>query len=122
MIEVDQFNEYTKGYTEEERKLAKCVELLVSEFYNDDGTLKDWTDKSGRERLIQAINGIPKEVPAFPSEEYKKLLQEEIKLMKVCITENRKSRDLMKVWFWWVIGMMTLGASITSLFIGLLLK
>lgn len=111
MIEVDQFKEYS----EDEIKLGRAVSVLIEALYDKEGKPVDIADKKGREALIRAIANIPKEIPANLSEEDRKLL-------KCAIQECKETKQTMKTWFWWVVGLMFLASSTISLCAVMLLK
>lgn len=108
MIQIDQFKEYT----EDEIRFGKAVSLLIETLYNEDGTPKDIADKEGRDKLINMIQRLPKDIPT-------KLSHEDRLLMENTIKECREAKDGMKMWFWYVVGAMFV--AVTMMFFVVLL-
>ena len=108
------FDQYEEPSTEQE-EFANAVGLLVAALYDEEGKVKDLSDKAGREALIRLISDIPKEIPAELKESDKKLLKDTIQ-------ECQETRKMMKTWFWWVVGLMFLASSTISLCAVMLFK
>lgn len=102
-MKTDQFD-----YTDDDVMLARCVSMLVERLYDKEGNPVDIADKKGREALIRTIENLPKEVPANLREEDKKLL-------KSVIQECQETKQMMKTWFWWVVGLMFVASGTISL-------
>ena len=94
-MKIDQYEEPSQAEVE----FGMAVSALLTAFYTKDGQLRDIADKKGREDLIKAIRGIPKEITTNLREEDRKLLKEAI---KVC---NDTKKEVNR-WFCWVIGSM----------------
>ena len=102
-MKTDQFD-----YTDDDVILARCVSMLVEQLYDKEGNPVDIADEKGREALIRTIANLPKEVPANLREEDKKLL-------KSVFQECQETKQMMKTWFWWVVGLMFVASGTISL-------
>lgn len=99
----------------EQVELARAARMLVSALYDENGKAKDLTDRAGREALIRAISGIPREIPANLNESDRKLLNDSI-------AEMKKTQGVIKEWFWWVVGTMIIASIVISSGIVVLLR
>lgn len=106
-MKTDQFD-----YTDDDVMLARCVSMLVERLYDKEGNPVDISDKQGRAALIKAI---PKEIPAS-------LCEEDRKLLKSAIQECKETKQTMKTWFWWVVGLMFVASGTISLCAVMLFK
>ena len=102
-MKTDQFD-----YTDDDVILARCVSMLVERLYDKEGNPVDIADEKGREALIQVISGLPKKIPA-------ELTESEKKLLKDTIQECKETKQMMRTWFWWVVGLMFVASGTISL-------
>lgn len=108
------FDQY-EDRSQELAELARAVNMLVSVLMNKDGQPRDIADKEGREALYRAISSFPREIPA-------ELTKSDRELLKAAIQECQETKQMMKTWFWWVVGLMFLASSTISLCAVMLLK
>jgi hypothetical protein len=108
------FDQYEEA-TPEQVELALAVRMLVAALYDENGKAKDFTDREGREALRQAINRLPKEIPA-------KLDEADRRLLNASIKECQETQKIVKNWFWWIVGTMAIASSIIAAAVALLLR
>ena len=95
-MKTDQFDD-----TADDVVLARCVSMLVSALYDEEGYPIDIADKKGREELIRVIEALPREIHARLSESDRKLLNEYMETLDKLQKELKKTQEAIRFYIRW---------------------
>ena len=112
------FDQY-EDPTPEQVELARAARMLVAALYDENGKAKDLTDREGREALRQAIDRVPREIPAKLNEADRRLLNDSL---QSAIKEMKETQKVVKNWFWYIIGAMFIGSAVVAAGVAVLLR